>query len=367
MRTWRSPGRVNLIGEHTDYNEGFCLPLAIAQGCNATVSVLDEPVLEVSSTQRDRHVEVSWNELRPGALADTDAWAGYALGVPWSLVQRGFTLPGLSIALDSDVPPGAGLSSSAALACSVAGAINDVTELGLERAELVSISRQAENDFVGAPTGGLDQLVSVFGQADAVLLCDMRSLTVEPLAFDLNAAGLSLLVTDSRTPHQLSDGGYAERRAACQEAARVLGVAALRELSLEDLDDALSRLSSPVLRRRVRHVITENDRTVACAELLRTGQLSAVGPLLTASHVSLRDDYEVSVPPIDLAVEVMLAFGACGARITGGGFGGCAIGLIDPGQARAAALSIKSAYSGRGYEPPRSFQAIPSAGLHRIM
>ncbi|HEX8768600.1 MAG TPA: galactokinase family protein, partial [Jatrophihabitans sp.] len=241
-RTWRAPGRVNVIGEHTDYNDGFCLPMAIPYGCTATVSPLSEPVLEVVSAQRDDPVEIALADLRPGVLADSDEWAGYAAGVAWAIAERGHQLPGLSISVDGDVPPGAGLSSSAALECSVAAALNDQLGLGLDRSELVALARQAENDFVGAPTGGMDQLASVFGEQGRVLLCDMRTLAVEPLPFDLEAAGLTLLVIDTKAPHQLTDGLYGERRSACEEAARLLGVPALRDLSLEDLGQAMDRL-----------------------------------------------------------------------------------------------------------------------------
>jgi galactokinase len=289
--SWRSPGRVNLIGEHTDYNDGFCLPLAIPQGCTATVSLLDDPVIEVASAQRELPVEIAYADLKPGALGEDDTWAGYAAGVPWALQQRGFELPGLAVSVDGDVPAGAGLSSSAALECAVAAAVNDLVGLGLDRAGLLSLTRQVENDFVGLPNGGMDQLASIFGEAGHVLFCDMRTLEVEPVPFDLEGAGLTLLVTDSRAPHQLTDGLYAERRASCEAAARELGVPALRDLTLEDLSEAMDRLDSELLRKRVRHVITENDRTLACAELLRTGQLRQVGPLLTASHESLRDDF----------------------------------------------------------------------------
>lgn len=365
-RAWRSPGRVNLIGEHTDYNDGFCLPLAIDQGCTATVSALDDDVVEVVSAQVDGPVELPFDALRPGSLAEPDAWAGYAAGVVWALRERGHHLPGMSIGIDSDVPSGAGLSSSAALECSVAGAVNDLFELGLSRSELVSVARQAENDFVGAPTGGMDQLASVFCRAGNVLLCDMRSLDVDNVPFDLEASGLTLLVTDTKAPHQLTDGLYGERRASCEQAARELGVPALRDVSVDDLDQTLARLSSDQLRKRARHVITENDRTLACAELLRAGQLREIGPLLTASHASMRDDFENSVPEVDLAVEVMLAFEAYGARMTGGGFGGCVIGLFEPRQARAAVVALDGAFGGRGYRAPVSFTVVAGDGLHRL-
>jgi galactokinase len=362
--SWTAPGRVNLIGEHTDYNEGFCLPLAIGKGCRAIVSAVDDPVVEIVSRQRDEPVEIPLDELRPAALAEDQAWAGYAAGVLWALRQRGHRLSGVSIELDSDVPDGAGLSSSAAIECSVAGALNALFELGLSRAELVTVARSAENDFVGAPTGGMDQLVSVFGERDRALLCDMRSMQVEPVEFDLAAAGLTLLVTDTRASHQLTDGQYGQLRADCEAASRELGVRALRDLTLEDLP-ALDRLSSDRLRRRARHVITENDRTLACAYLLRTGQLRQIGPLLSASHASMRDDLANSVPEVELAVEVMGAFEAYGARMTGGGFGGCVIGLFDPEQARAARVGIDGAFGGRGYRPPVSFEVSASAGLRQ--
>jgi galactokinase len=363
---WRAPGRVNLIGEHTDYNDGFCLPLAIAQGCTATVSPLAEPVLEIVSAQRDAPVEIALDELQPGVLTGEDSWAGYAAGVAWAIAERGHRLPGLSISVDGDVPAGAGLSSSAALECSVAGALNDQLGLGLERPDLVALARQAENDFVGAPTGGMDQLASIFGERDRALLCDMRTLAVEPVPLGLEAAGLVLLVLDTKAPHQLTDGLYGERRSACEQAARLLGVPALRDVSLEELADALDRLPDDTLRRRARHVITENDRTLACADLLRTGQLHRIGGLLTASHASMRDDFEITVPEVDLAVEVLLAFGALGARMTGGGFGGCVIALMDPAQARAGALAVQAAYAGRGYTEPASFTVTPADGAHRL-
>jgi galactokinase len=342
------------------------MPLAIAQGCTATVSLRSDQLIQVISAQKDEPVEIARANLRPGVLAEQDAWAGYAAGVVWAFAERGFSLPGMTICVDGDVPAGAGLSSSAALECAVGAAVNDLAGLGVDRGELVAVARQAENDFVGAPTGGLDQLASVFGEPDRVLLCDMRSLTVEPLPFDLAAENLTLLVIDSRAPHQLTDGAYGERRASCEEAARQLGVPALRDVGLDGLDDALARLGSDLLRRRARHVITENDRTLVTAELLRMGQLRSIGPLLTASHLSLRDDFEVSVPEVDLAVEVMLAFGALGARITGGGFGGCAIGLLEPEQAKSAAEAVEAAYAGRGYRAPESFSANPGPGTHQL-
>ncbi len=362
---WRSPGRVNLIGEHTDYNDGFVLPLAIQFGCTATVTDdVPDDVLRVSSGQRPGTVRAPLDELAPGSLAGADTWAGYVVGVVWSLRRRGHQVGGLGIHVDGDVPPGAGLSSSAALECAVAAAVADLAGLELTLDELVAVARHAENDFVGAPTGGMDQLASVFGQPGHALLCDMRSLAVEPIPFDPATAGLALLVVDTRAPHQLTDGLYGQRRDACSAAARELDVAALRDV--DDLDEAMRRLSSDLLCRRARHVITENRRTLACADLLRAGQIRGIGPVLDASQASMRDDFEITVPEVDLAVDILLDAGAVGARMTGGGFGGCVIALIDDDRAEAAARAVREAFAARGYDAPTDFRAIPSAGVQRL-
>jgi galactokinase len=264
------------------------------------------------------------------------------------------------------VPAGAGLSSSAALECAVVAAVCELSGLDLTRQEWVAIARQAENDYVGAPTGGMDQLASVNGQIGHVLFCDMRSLSVTPVPFDLDSAGLALLVIDSNAPHRLTDSPYAQRRASCEQAAAELGVAALRDIAACDLDEALTRLSTDVLRKRARHVITENARSIAVCALLSAGHLTEIGPLLTASHASLRDDYEVSVPEVDLAVEVMLGCGAYGARITGGGFGGCAIALVDRSTTDQTTAAVAAAFANEGYPPPRVFAVRAGAGTHRV-
>jgi galactokinase len=299
-------------------------------------------------------------------LDEANRWAGYVAGVPWALGQRGHRLPALDISVDGDVPAGVGLSSSAALECAVVASVAEALGLTLARPEWVEVARQAENEFVGAPTGGMDQLASVFGEAGRVLLCDMRSLGVTPLPFDLGAEDLSLLVVDSRAPHQLTDGLYGDRRAACERAAGELGVATLRDVPPGDLDAALASLSSDLLRKRARHVIGENERTLQAADLLARGRVREIGPLLTASHVSLRDDFEVSVPEVDLAVETMLEAGAYGSRITGGGFGGCAIGLIDASRAARAIAAVEQAFADSGYRAPQTFLATPSQGTHRL-
>jgi galactokinase len=356
MRAWRAPGRVNLIGEHTDYNGGFALPLAIQQGCTATVSAPSTDELRVTSAQRNETVVVPMADLRGVA-----GWAAYPVGVVWALgVQAG----GLDIHVDSDVPGGAGLSSSAALICSVAAALNDLLTLGLSRAELVAVTHRTENDYVGAPTGGMDQMAALLCEADHALLCDMRAWSTEQVPFDPQAAGLALLVVDTHARHRHAEGEYAARRASCEKAAGLLGVYTLREVT--DLDAALARLPDDELRRRVRHIVTENDRVLRTTDLLRAGQIRGIGPLLTASHASMRDDYEITAPEVDTAVEALLGAGVLGARMTGGGFGGCVIALVDQDRIRQATNAVQRAYRIHGFAPATAFTAQPSQGAHEV-
>lgn len=363
---WFAPGRVNLIGEHTDYNGGYALPFAIERGCRATVMQTNDDVIEIRSKQKPTAVRIGRSQLRPGAdwLRGAGSWAGYAAGVVWAASnQTHFPHQhGWRIALDSDVPEGAGLSSSAALGCSVAGAVAEVLGTGATGAELAELARQAESQFVGAPTGGMDQLASALGAPDHAVLCDMRSGTVEPVPLRLADAGLALLVVDTGAPHSHVDGEYAQRRANCQDAARALGVSSLREATLADLD----RLPTALLRRRARHVVTENARVLTVAERLRSGEISAIGDLLTESHVSMRDDFEITVGRIDLAVSSLLAAGALGARMTGGGFGGSVIALVAAERSRDLVGSVTEAFAAAGLARPRSFLARPSAGAHRV-
>ena len=269
--TWRAPGRVNLIGEHTDYNDGFALPLAIAEGCTATATVRGDRTLHIRSAQASESASVELADLRPETV---EGWAAYVAGVIWALAERGVSAPGLDIAVDGDVPLGSGLSSSAALSCSAASAVNDLLGLELNSADLVELARICENDFVGAPTGGMDQLASIRSEAGHVLLCDMRSLDTRAVPMDLAAAGLTLLVTDTKAPHQHADGEYRARREACEQAAGLLGIGSLREVQDDDHHDVLDRLrkaaeaatdgdDGDVLVRRTRHILTENDRVLS--------------------------------------------------------------------------------------------------------
>jgi galactokinase len=360
--SWRAPGRVNLIGEHTDYNAGFALPFAITQGCTATVKRLDRPVLQISSAQLAGAVEVPLAELAMGA----PGWSGYAAGVAWVLQRRGHNVPGLQIALDSAVPTGAGLASSAALVCSVAAAVDDLLGLGLRPGELLSLTRSVENDYVGAPTGGMDQLAALNCTADHALFCDMRSLEVEQVPLPLAEHGLTILVIDSRAEHRHANGEYRKRRAGCERAAALLGVQALRDVPVDRLDAALATLPDEELRRYTRHVVTENERVLNSVELLRVGKVREIGPLLIESHASMRDDYRITIPELDVAVDTLLAAGAVGARMTGGGFGGCVIALLAPELVEPATAAVRAAYAAQGFTPPADFQASPSQGAHPV-
>jgi galactokinase len=270
---------------------------------------------------------------------------------------------GASLAIDGDLSAGAGLSSSAALECAAGLALAGLYRLALPLPELAALGRRAENDFVGAPTGLLDQLAVLLSQACQALLLDCRTGTGTPVPLDAAAAGLALLVIDSRVKHELTDGGYGARRKACEDAARQLGARSLRDIA--DVS-VLRRLGDPVLRCRARHVITENCRVLETAELLRHGQLSRVGPVLTASHASLRDDFAVSWPEADEAVVTALRAGAHGARMTGGGFGGSVIALVPAGDIDMVAAAVTAGFAGHGWRPPVITRTQPAQGARRL-
>lgn len=355
-----APGRVNLIGEHTDYNDGFVLPFALGLGCTATVVLGGEGWSATSAQQDD---EVATTTCAP---SDVPGWATYVLGPLWLLADRGVDVPPLRIHVDSNVPLGAGLSSSAALVCSVITALDEALSLGLSADESLALSRAVENDVVGAPTGGMDQLVSLRAVEGHALFCDMRSLETSPVPFDLEAAGLALLVIDTRAPHRHVDGEYAERRAGCEEAARVLGVPALRDVTADDVEAAVEGLDDDRLQRYVRHVVTENDRVLATVDLLSEGDVAGIGPLLTASHASMRDDFAISVPEVDAAVEALLEAGALGARMTGGGFGGCVIGLLPTAGVEPAVDIVTRRFRDGGWQEPTGFLVTPGPGAHVV-
>jgi galactokinase len=363
---WAAPGRVNVIGEHTDYNDGFSLPIALPLQTVAAVSRRDDRLIRVSSRQRPGEI-VTIEQVRPGAV---EGWAGYVAGVVWALREAGHDAGGLDILIDSQVPEGAGLSSSAALECAVGGAIAELSgwdiEADADRATLARLAQHAENDFVGAPTGIMDQTASLRCTDKHALLLDARSLQVSQVPFDLHGEGLALLVIDSQAPHRHVDGEYAERRRTCEEAARTLGVASLRELTEADLRSPAVTALEETSFRRVRHVVTENARVLRTVDLLEDGRVREIGPMLTASHASLRDDYEVSVPQTDAAVDAALDAGAYGARITGGGFGGCVIALADADSVKQVKSEIRRAYEARDFAEPRFYSVVPSDGAHRL-
>ena len=361
---WSAPGRVNLIGEHTDYNEGFVLPFAIDRRAVAALALRDDGLIRVSSGLADGIGQARLGGLSP---SDVRGWAAYPVGVAWGMGQAGADLsglPGFDVHFASDVPLGAGLSSSAALESALAVALNEAWRLGFDGARLVRATHLAENDFVGAPTGILDQSAALLSREGAVLFIDCRDGSASPVDFGLDAAGLAVLVIDTRVKHEHVSGGYAARRAACEQAARALGVRALRDVTAAGLLAARDRLGEETYRR-ARHVVTEDQRVLDTVEALRAGDHARVGGLMLASHRSMREDFEISTGELDLAVEVAMASGALGARMTGGGFGGSAIALTPAGLIPRARDAIGAAFAGRGYPPPEIFTVRPSHGARR--
>lgn len=360
---WQAPGRVNLIGEHTDYNEGFVLPFAIDKTARIAVGVRPDSTVRLLSTYGDQGMTTA----DTGQLEAQSAkgWTKYPLGVMWSLQQRGIDVPGLDLLLHSSVPLGAGLSSSHAIECAVISALNDITGAGLSPEDMVLATQRAENDFVGAPTGIMDQSASLRGSAGHAVFLDCRDQSVELVPFEAEAAGLVMLVIDTKVSHSHADGGYASRRASCELAAEVLGVKALRDVAPGDLEEA-SGLLDEVTFRRVRHIVTENDRVLQTVELLRRQGPSSIGPLLDASHVSMRDDFEISCPELDLAVETSRANGAIGARMTGGGFGGAAIALTPVAAERRVRTAVEQSFVRAGFTAPDIFTVTPAAGAMRL-
>ncbi|GIH12596.1 galactokinase [Rugosimonospora africana] len=358
---WSAPGRVNLIGEHTDYNEGFVLPFALPQRTTVEASPVDGPMWTVWSAQSGETVSFGADDLVPGKI---DGWAGYVAGVIWALRKFGFDPGCAQLAVSSDVPVGAGLSSSAALECAVLTALVDLYGLDLPVPKRPTVAQAAENGYVGMPCGIMDQSASTLCRDGYALFQDCRSLAVEHIPFELTADGLSVLVIDTNAPHRHTDNEYAARRQACEKAAAALNLPALRDVT--DLDAALAALPDEVTRRRVRHVVTENQRVLDTVAVLRGGDVRRIGPLLTASHASMRDDYEITVPEVDTAVEAALAAGAYGARMTGGGFGGCVLALVDTAKADQVGTAVANAYAARGFTAPTWFVAVPSEGAHRL-
>jgi galactokinase len=359
-----APGRVNLIGEHLDYNGGRCLPLALPHATYAALAARDDRVLSVTSLQMERTREVALDDLRPGAVA---GWAAYVAGVVWALAEAGWSVPGLDIVVDSRVPIGSGLSSSAALECAVALGVVEILSLADDRQlrrELVEVCMRAESEMAGAPTGGMDQSVALLGEAGHALLLDFADGSARSVPWGPETEGLALVVVDTRVSHSLADGGYASRRSECETAARSLGVRTLREV--QGRAEALEELTDPSARRRARHVLSEMDRVDAAVAALERGEHAALGPLLDASHDSLRDDFEVSCAELDLAVETMRRQGALGARMTGAGFGGSAIALLPVDALDEATAAVTAAFEDLTWRAPVFLRASASDGAHRL-
>lgn len=354
----QAPGRINLLGEHTDYNHGYALPMALSQQTTVRFDTDGSESVSLWSSEAGAG-ETFRLSVVPG---DVEGWSAYPAGAVWSLAESGYRVVGGTMTVSSDVPIGAGLSSSAALECAVLLAMNAATRTQVGRLEVACIALRGENEFVGAPTGLLDQLASLNGAAGHALLIDFDTLAVTPVRFDLDACGLSLLVIDSHAAHRHSTGEYAARRASCARGARDLGIDSLRNVQGMDIEQILGRVVGATDRRRVRHVLTENQRVLECASALATGDFHTVGTLMNTSHESMRDDFEITTPHIDLITESVVRRGALGARMTGGGFGGSVIALVPAGDAAAVADGVAADVRRAGYPTPTSFVARPGPG-----
>ena len=354
-----APGRVNLIGEHIDYSEGFVLPFAIKDRTMVAARKRDDSTVRVASAQRrNKIVTVDISDVKPGLKGE---WERYALGVLWSM---GVT-SGVDLMIDGHVPLGAGLSSSAALECSVATAMNHLFDMGFNLEELARLTQKAENQYVGVPCGIMDQSVSLMATNGFALLLDCRDLSTRNIPFDVASHGLELLIIDTQAHHALTDGGYAERRASCESVAAKLHVKSMRELTITQLDSSRDLLSETEYIR-ARHAITEMKRVLDCVEALSSGDFVRVGQLLNQSHLSLRDDYNVSCPELNAAVEASLVAGALGSRMVGGGFGGSAIALIQASKTSETIGVVEKAFADKKFKAPRFFTSLPSQGAELL-
>jgi galactokinase len=362
---WAAPGRVNLIGEHTDYNDGFVMPFALPHTALAAVSRRTDGRLRLHSADVEGGVvELRLDDLAPESDRD---WTAYPAGVVWALREAGHAVTGADVHLTSTVPAGAGLSSSAALEVVVALALNDLYGLGLKGWQLARLCQRAENVYVGAPVGIMDQTAAACCTDGHALFLDTRDLSQKQIPFDLAAEGMRLLVVDTQVKHAHSTGEYGKRRAGCEKGAALLGVDALRDIPYGELDAALARLGDDEeVRRLVRHVVTEDERVERVVALLESGGTRAIGPVLTEGHASLRDDFRISCPELDLVVDTALASGALGARMTGGGFGGSAIVLAEAADVDTLTKAVEEAFAAAGFTAPRVFEAVPSPGARRI-
>ena len=353
---WAAPGRVNLIGEHLDYNGGPCLPIGIDRQTVVRARRRNDDRIVITSEGDTVGFPVS---TKPG---DVTGWAAYAAGVVWALTEAGHQVSGLDLEVTSDVPRGAGLSSSAALECSVGVCIRELDGLDIDDIELAVLAQRAENDYVGMPCGILDQASSMCGRQGQALLLDPLGPSVELVPAEWARSGLTLVVIDTRAEHELTDGEYAARREQSEEAARLLGTEWLASSSL----DAIQALGDEVLRRRAKHVVTETARVHDAVAAMAADDWTTVGRLFTASHISLRDDYEVSAPELDVAVEAALGAGALGSRMTGGGFGGSAIALVPDAAVPDVERACAEAFEQHGFPAPQCFAVDAADGARRL-
>jgi galactokinase len=354
-----APGRVNLIGEHIDYSDGFVLPFAIKDRTLVAARIRNDSTVRIASAQRrNKIVTVDINQVKPGLKGE---WERYALGVLWALGVK----KGVDLLIDGNVPLGAGLSSSAALECSVATAMNHLFDLGFNLEELARLTQKAENQYVGVPCGIMDQSVSLMATQGSALLLDCRDLSTKNIPFDVASSGLELLIIDTQAHHALTDGGYAERRASCESVVAKLGITSLRELSMEQLESSRALLTETEFVR-ARHAVSEMKRVLECVVALRNSDFEKVGHLINQSHASLRDDYTVSCPELDTAVDAALSAGALGSRMVGGGFGGSAIALIQASKSAETIKVIEKAFSSKGFKAPRFFTSLPSQGAELL-
>lgn len=354
---WSAPGRANLIGEHTDYNEGFVFPFGIDKRTYVALSPRSDSLCRVSSDIDGKTYETDLSSKPEGM-----DWALYPLGVAW--VMREWAKSGFDAFFTSNVPVGSGLSSSAAIECAIGAALNEIWSAGRTKQQIALLGQRAENDVVGAPTGMMDQTASMLAERDSAVFLDCQSLEAKAVPLHLEERDLVVAVIDTRVAHRHSDGGYRVRRESCERGASTMGVKSLRGLSAGDLPKAQSLLSD-VDFRRVRHIVTENQRVLDSIEALQSGDMPRFGQLLLASHDSMAHDFEISIEELDLAVEVAMQTGAVGARMTGGGFGGAAIAVINKDLLGTLEQNCKQAFAQKGYLEPKIFAVVPSEGAKR--
>jgi galactokinase len=359
----RAPGRVNLIGEHTDYNDGFVLPCAIDYQTLVAASPRDDGLMRVVAADYGDATD-QFRVDAPIAQHPGLPWAAYVRGVVQMLRQRGIALQGAELAIAGDVPQGAGLSSSASLEVALLQALNDLQGLGLDPTQIALLAQQAENQFVGCQCGIMDQLISARGQAGHALLIDCQTLQARPVPLP---PGLAVMIVHSRVARGLVDSAYNERRRQCEAAARHYGVAALRDVDLARLEAGAAGLD-PLVLRRARHVVTENRRTLDAAMALADGDLQRLGRLMAESHASMRDDFQITVPSIDRLVDITQAAlgGEGGARMTGGGFGGCVVALLPGSRVEAVREIVETHYRSPEGLPPRVWVCQARDGVGRV-